>query len=446
VALDFPSSPTVGDKYPVSPIAGVPNYVWDGTAWMTSGTLVGQYVAKAGDTMTGPLVLPADPTVNLQASTKQYVDGKIVAAVRYDTAQALTDPQQQQARQNIYAAPFAAMAYNGLQINGGMEVSQELGTSGRTTDGYVCDGWQNVKGGTMAYTTKQTAASIVNGFAYHLSVTVTTAQAVLGATDNANIFQQIEGLRAARLGWGTANAQPITIGFWTAHHRTGLYSGCARNSAANRTYAFTYTQNIADTSQYNIVTIPGDITGAWNSDNTTGILIGFSMGSGTTYQAPSTNTWLAGLYVGASGQVNAVAATSDVFRITGVTIHPGNEGPSAARSPFIMRPYDQELLLCKRYFYNGVPTARGVVGGNGTAISRLGCPHPVTMRVVPTITMTVAMNVYDGATPSALTSVGPNESTNTALEFEATSSAALTIGRAAILYQGPGNLNVDARL
>jgi Chaperone of endosialidase len=33
-------------------------------------------VKKAGDTMTGPLVLPADPTTNLQAATKAYVDTK----------------------------------------------------------------------------------------------------------------------------------------------------------------------------------------------------------------------------------------------------------------------------------------------------------------------------------------------------------------------------------
>ena len=32
------------------------------------------FVLKAGDTMTGPLVLPADPTLGLQAATKQYVD------------------------------------------------------------------------------------------------------------------------------------------------------------------------------------------------------------------------------------------------------------------------------------------------------------------------------------------------------------------------------------
>src|SRR5450631_2317302 len=34
----------------------------------------GSFVSKAGDTMTGPLTLPGDPTASLQASTKHYVD------------------------------------------------------------------------------------------------------------------------------------------------------------------------------------------------------------------------------------------------------------------------------------------------------------------------------------------------------------------------------------
>lgn len=37
----------------------------------------GHYVALGGDTMTGPLMLSADPTVNLEAATKQYVDTSI---------------------------------------------------------------------------------------------------------------------------------------------------------------------------------------------------------------------------------------------------------------------------------------------------------------------------------------------------------------------------------
>jgi hypothetical protein len=39
-----------------------------------------QYVLKAGDTMTGPLTLPGDPTAPLHAATKQYVDGLSVSA------------------------------------------------------------------------------------------------------------------------------------------------------------------------------------------------------------------------------------------------------------------------------------------------------------------------------------------------------------------------------
>ena len=43
------------------------------TADNISGDLSGK-VNKAGDTMTGPLVLPGDPTQPLEAATKQYVD------------------------------------------------------------------------------------------------------------------------------------------------------------------------------------------------------------------------------------------------------------------------------------------------------------------------------------------------------------------------------------
>lgn len=39
-----------------------------------AAALAGGKVSKAGDTMTGPLVLPGAPTEDLHAVTKQYVD------------------------------------------------------------------------------------------------------------------------------------------------------------------------------------------------------------------------------------------------------------------------------------------------------------------------------------------------------------------------------------
>lgn len=101
--FDFPSTPTSGQKYPAAPVAGLPQYTWDGEKWTTIGgattgaapstvaplmdatpAVVGvstKYaredhvhpsdtarVAKAGDTMTGPLnVNAAAPLIGLQA-------------------------------------------------------------------------------------------------------------------------------------------------------------------------------------------------------------------------------------------------------------------------------------------------------------------------------------------------------------------------------------------
>ena len=185
------------------------------------------------------------------------------ATVRNNAPQSLTAPQQQQARQNIYAAPFDAMAYSGLQINGGMEVSPERGTTVGSASGiYPCDGWQQSFGGTMTVNTATAVAAYVPGFTNVVYLNPAAAQASLTASDYSLIWQKIEGYRIAKLAWGTANAQPITLSFWSAHRRPGLYSGSIRNGTTNRSYAFTYTHAVADVAQYNVVTVPGDIV--WN--------------------------------------------------------------------------------------------------------------------------------------------------------------------------------------
>jgi hypothetical protein len=373
--------------------------IMDGTATVGTSLLFSrQDHIHPSDTSRAPVASPiftGDPQAPTPAAndsdtsiaTTAFVAGAVTGkAVRYDTAQALTAAQQQQARQNVYAAPFDAMAYGGLQINGGMEVSQERGTGFTSVVGsYICDGWKMSYGAAMVLNGQQTVSSLA-GFPTFLVVSVPTAQASLGAGDFAIIFQPIEGYRCARLSWGTVNAQPITIGFWSSHHRTGLYSGSVRNNAANRSYAFTYTHNVADVAQYNTITIPGDTAGTWTIDNTVGILLTFSMGAGTTYTAPSANTWLAGNYQAAPGQVNAVATTADVFRITGVTVLPGNEAPSAARSPFVMRPYPQELALCQRY-YQKIYTAIRFYCAAANASNANEYPLVVEMRAAPTNTL-----------------------------------------------------------
>ena len=73
MAFDFPSNPTLNQTY----TDGVVSYKWNGYAWLTGSggsATPGDYVLKAGDTMSGPLTLPGDPTAPLHATPKQYVD------------------------------------------------------------------------------------------------------------------------------------------------------------------------------------------------------------------------------------------------------------------------------------------------------------------------------------------------------------------------------------
>jgi hypothetical protein len=310
-----------------------------------------------------------------------------VGGVRYDAAQVLTAAQQEQARKNVYAAPFDALAYNGMQINGAMEVNQSGLVSTAVNGAYVIDGWAHVGVGTMGLSSAGGPLSnYVPGFGGLLYTQVGPAQPALGAGDYAILFQYIEGWRIARMMWGTANAQPLTICFWTAHARPGVYGGSARTVAGNRSCAFTYTQAVANVAQFNTVTIPGCTDGTWPVTNAASLLLSFALASGTSGTAPAAGVWYAANYVAPPGQVNAVGATSDVFRLTGVILIPGVEAPPAARSPFIMRPFDQELLTAQRYWqqYLQIIMACTSVGGGELSYEDLG--FNTEMRAVPTVT------------------------------------------------------------
>ena len=271
-----------------------------------------------------------------------------------------------------------ALAYSGMQINGAMDVSQEKGlTASSTTGNSIVDGWllgfTLSGGGAVSAQQVVSSAQILQwGFSNTIAMSVTSPQASLTGSDSVQVVHRIEGYRSSRLAWGTSKAQPITVGFWTAHHRTGVYSVSFRNSANDRSYATTYTQAAADTWQYNVVTIPGCTDSTWLTNNAIGISVLFCLAAGPTVTVPSanTNTWVSGFYVAAPGIATSLAA-SDFFRITGVVVLPGIEAPSAARSALIMRPFDQELLTCQRYYQKTYPYADapgknyGTFGGGG---------------------------------------------------------------------------------
>jgi len=157
--------------------------------------------------------------------------------------------------------------------------------------------------------------------------------------------------------------------------------------------------------------------------------------------APSANTWLTGGYLAGPGQVNGVNSTSNFFRLADVVVLPGTQAPTAAQSPLIMRPYDQELVACARYWQKSYSAGAnpGAVGTAGMAILFVttstmsnGVPYggvrlPVGMRVAPTV---VIYGINGG--------VG-RISDNSGADLAAGSGAAYAVGDAAFgVYNNSG--------
>jgi len=371
----------------------------DGTStqWVTAVPVpdTSVLVAKTGDTMTGPLTLSGDPTAALQATTKQYSD----KAIRTDATQSFTAAQQAQGRQNLYAAPFDAMGFSGMQVNGGMTVSQELGTAGVTgvanTAKYIVDGWQVNCNGSMVLA-GLTANSQPIGVYGYVTLQVTTTAASIGAGEWAAIVQPLEGWRWNRLGFGGVNASPVSIGFWAASHRPGNYSVALRANYLSpaRGCAQPFTVNSADTWEWKTVTFPGDTVGAWKTDQTLAVGIWFTAAAGTSLQAPA-GVWtsLSPAIIAVTGQPNMVSTAGDTLSISGVIILPGTELPSLSRMPFVVRPQTDELMLCRRYFQRFDWAASEMTAdfySTASAYTVLPLPVAPTMRATPTMTTSAA--------------------------------------------------------
>jgi hypothetical protein len=436
MAIDFPSSPIVGQTYL---FAGVTYTYTASGVWAGGNTATG--IVYTGSAAMPTSANPGDFWYDLSTGLLSvYVnDGNTSQWVQ-------VSPVPAQPLATVITTD--ALANNGLQVNGGMEISQELGATALATGGgWLVDQWSGSLTASGAVASWQQVTDAPPGYNNSVKLTITTGKASLAAGDYCVFYQNIEGYRTSRLQWGKVTAQPVSIGFWTKIHRPGMYSGAVRNEATNRSYPFTFTQNVADTWEYKTVTIPGDTTGTWTGNtNTAGLTLLFATAMGTTFSAPA-GAWAASNFMGATGTTNGIAAATDTFQLTGVVVLPGIELPSAAKAPFIMRSLDREISLCQRYFYNGVPSLQGVNGAGGTLMSRASCIHPVKMRMAPGLVLTAPLPVYDGTNVSTVTSLGANFSTADVLETECTLSAAVGAGRAPKVYQGSGgNLNVSARL
>ena len=264
-------------------------------------------------------------------------------------------------------------------INGDMRIDQRNnGASVNTNDAFPVDRFQmNFSGGGII--TGQRSGIVPVGFTSSLSLTASTADTSIAAGDFYNLQQKIEGFNVADLGFGAASASSITLSFWVRSSVTGTYGGALNNSAANRSYVFTYSISASNTWEYKTITILGDTSGTWLNNNGIGFRLLFDLGSGTTFNGTA-NTWNASNVFRTSGCVNWIANSAATFYITGVQLEAGT-----VATPFERRSFGQELALCYRYFQrvDWITTTLGSSGDYQNVGSLL-----VMMRTTPTLTST----------------------------------------------------------
>jgi hypothetical protein len=233
--------------------------------------------------------------------------------------------------------------------------------------------------GTM---TIQQSTTAPTGFINSLLMTTTSADASLGATQICYVGQKIEGLNVADFAWGTASASTVTLSFWVRSSLTGTFGGAIANAAFNRSYPFTYTISSANTFEQKTITIAGDTTGTWPTDNGGSIQLFFGLGVGSTYSGTA-GAWAATGYISATGATSVIGTNGATFYITGVQLEKGSTATS-----FDYRPFGTELALCQRYYqYDGTTTP---FIGNTTSGSTYGGNvfFRVSMRAAPTVTQT----------------------------------------------------------
>ena len=291
-----------------------------------------------------------------------------------------------------------ALSNRNLIINGAMEVAQRGTAAHNEGSGYFSlDRWYQQKSNQDQFTySVEQVSDGPSGFSKCLRVTTSTAETALASDEFGRIYQAIEGQNLVRVGFGTADAKPLTVSFYVKSSITGNFSCSLYINDANVVYSQAYTINAANTWEYKTLSIPAYTTAGPNLDNTQGAILNFGLFAGSGINTATTNwTSYSTTYLLGGQTANLAATLNDSWRITGVQLEVGTEA-----TPFEHRSFGDELALCQRYFCRtyGYGTTTGAADTSPGCISTVSeTAHnyasagnfnfPVEMRAAPSVTL-----------------------------------------------------------
>lgn len=312
-------------------------------------------ISTTAVTSTTPVVLPADPTTALQATTKQYVDNSYTGRNRL--------------------------------INGDLSVNQRAFTSVNltTTTAYTLDRWRGSTGGgagTANVTYQLSTPGLLPGSPKQFLRTITSGQSA--TTDFVALGQAIEGVRNLSGGnatvsfWAKAASGTPKVGieFYQDFGTGGSPSAIVYITPATVTLSTTWTK-------YSVTIAIPSLTGKTIGTTTEGLLsFYFWFSSGSNNNARS----------GSIGNQN------NTFDVALIQIEEG-----LVATKFDYKPYADVLQECQRYFVRlGSEGAYSIIGTGTCSNSTTGViqiPLPVEMRAYPAIVGTTGtMRLQNGVT------------------------------------------------
>jgi hypothetical protein len=280
-------------------------------------------------------------------------------------------------------------------INGDMRIDQRNAGASATNTGattYYLDRWVALGTTSAGQYSVQQDSDAPDGFSNSSKITVTTIDSSLAASDRYTWMQRLEGYTVSDFDFGKASAKTITLSFYVRSSVTGTFGAGIQNGDSTRSYPFNYTISAADTWEYKTVTIPGDTSGTWPTNNTRAMIILWALGVGSDREGTA-NTWAAGNFYSTSESTNLMATLNATWYITGVQLEVGS-----VATPFERRPFGTEFMLCQRYYE--ISFAGGTGYGDGANTVGFGLNFAVEKRSAPTATISSTIGAVNFASPT----------------------------------------------
>jgi hypothetical protein len=275
----------------------------------------------------------------------------------------------------------------------------------------IIDRWKTAKTGTMQLSAGRNAAAagevLIPGMNFFISsyffrVTLTTQQASLGATDNFQCFQSIEGSRLREL-FGDVHSSQLLVRSSVAGLKFGL---CLQDQTSSKSLVKLCTIPSANT--WTLITLPNlpifASGGTWGgTPGIIGYYLMLTLAAGTTLTAPANDTWQNGNFVGAVGQDNfASKPVNSTFDIAFVQHEPGAQCTTPIDCSWQQNYDDCLRYFAKSYDYEIAPGTATFVGGasgwqSSTTFVSCSVRFPKAMAKIPTV---IAYNPVGGTANS----------------------------------------------